>query len=222
MITTQSSGRAGDWVASRNSTGRYLRPWVTGVWPNTALQVTARNLFKAVVGRWSTVLTEAQRDRWNAFAKDWIHFNALGAETPLSGYQLFVSMNRRRRSAGATFVNNAPSVHAHPRLTHLRCVPTTGGGFNTWTIHFNTSDPWWSTTGAGVLVSASRRWKPTVNFINENFRLRLRIAAGTASPQFFRDTIGPIINPRIALRAYVTLPDGRFSTTDRFLSFTSP
>lgn len=78
--------------------------------------------------RWGNVLTQTQRNDWTTLALSAVRTDAFGNAYHLTGAQLYVSVNRRRREAGLTVLDTAPgdlSVTSLATLTVTFTAPAT-------------------------------------------------------------------------------------------------
>ena len=94
---------------SRNRGGAYVRTKVSPVQPVTPSNTLARLLFGIISKRWSTVLTDAQRAGWDAFAAVHAFVNVFGDSIILSGVAFYQAANRRAQQAGQPFIDTAPA-----------------------------------------------------------------------------------------------------------------
>lgn len=97
-------------VFSRNRGGAYTRQKVSPVQPVTAFNTNARMLFGVISKRWSTVLTDAQRAGWDAFAAVHMFVNVFGDAIKLSGIAFYQAVNRRNAQCGLAMIDTAPAT----------------------------------------------------------------------------------------------------------------
>ncbi len=95
-------------VFSRNRGGAYIRTKVSPVQPVSEFSSASRAIFKAVSQRWSTVLTDVQRQGWIAFAATHPFINVFGDSHILSGLAFYQSVNKRLAQMGQDFLDDAP------------------------------------------------------------------------------------------------------------------
>lgn len=120
------SGACGAVVYSRNKGGYYMRQRVTPTNPNSSRQQTARSLFGTYASKWTTALTQAQRDLWNAYAETHFVKNSLGLDVKINGLSWYVMFSCRLADAGQGAITDPP-VGADP------------DGFTTFTVAFTTT-----------------------------------------------------------------------------------
>lgn len=95
MMMTDGRGKLGGQVASKNRAGAYVRTKVTPSNPQTVAQSEVRSMFAILSKRWSAILTEEQRNAWNAAVAtgEWSKTDIFGDAKNPSGFNLFVEMN---------------------------------------------------------------------------------------------------------------------------------
>jgi hypothetical protein len=92
LIATASGSLAGA-TFSHNAGGQYMRRREVPVNPQTGYQTNVRNAMAAASVRWTTVLTEVQRQGWRTWAEGITIVNTLGQAIKLSGFQHYVRIN---------------------------------------------------------------------------------------------------------------------------------
>lgn len=102
-------------TASHNKGGLYFRGRTIPTNPGTGLQVAVRNAFGSLAQRWSTVLTQMQRDGWDAYAQNVSWVDSLGQNIQLSGVNHYVRANTPRvqlmvLDGTITVIDDAPMV----------------------------------------------------------------------------------------------------------------
>lgn len=103
QLLAAASGSLGGTTAAHNAGGQYLRRRAIPVNPQTGYQTNVRNAMGAAADRWTTALTEAQREAWRTWAAGITVQNTLGQSIKLSGFQHYVRINQLALySAGAT------------------------------------------------------------------------------------------------------------------------
>ena len=105
-------GSIGGTVFARNRGGAYARNRTTPLNPQSAAQVAVRAAFGVLSNNWTTVLTQDERDAWDAWAGQVPVPNAFGEDRFLSGINAYVAGNSLLSQAGAPLVTNAPTVFA--------------------------------------------------------------------------------------------------------------
>ena len=103
----QLSGSVGGVVASHNKGGAYLRNRTVPTNPNSARQLTARMALASASQAWA-VLTQVQRDGWNAYAAATPLVNRLGESITVSGFNMYIRTNSFLASSGESAIDDAP------------------------------------------------------------------------------------------------------------------
>ena len=104
----QRSGKQGGMVWSHNAGGPYVRNRTIPVNPNTDRQVAVRNAVRSIAISWDQILTQAQRDAWDAYALNISWTNKLGQVIHLTGLNHFIRSNTPRVISGIARVDAAP------------------------------------------------------------------------------------------------------------------
>lgn len=98
-------GASGGTQFSRNQYGGYMRPRTNPIQPNTTSQMDIRQKFRSVATAWST-LTPTQHDAWNS--AEYILRDPLGQPKPMSGFALFMLLNRNLLTIGSSMIFDPP------------------------------------------------------------------------------------------------------------------
>ncbi len=107
-LTTETTGNIDGLDASHKRWGRYLRPRVTGVNPNSDRQNVQRSILANLVQLWQD-LTDGQRDGWKTFGINVPTTNRLGQEITLTGQLSFIKANSNLQLIGRTLVSDPPA-----------------------------------------------------------------------------------------------------------------
>lgn len=94
---------------SRNKGGAYTRQRVSPVQPQTSFQLAQRELFTSTSKRWGGVLTQSQRDAWEAFAQLFPVIDVFGRQLFLTGEQSYIKINTRVFSSEGAFLDDPPA-----------------------------------------------------------------------------------------------------------------
>ena len=213
-------GSIGGTTFARNRGGMYVRNRTTPLNPQSLAQSTVRATLGQLANNWTTVLTQAQRDAWDAWAGQVPVPNAFGEDRFLSGINAYVAGNALLSQAGESLVTTAPTVFAkgpslnatYSLLASVDSVSLTAvGGF----------DP--DASGVTVLSYISAPQNPGINFFKGPFRFvgagqlstgtpELPLAIGTSPFPF-------AVGQAVFVRTRVVTPDGRVggSSVARFL-----
>lgn len=91
-IGAPQSGSQANTTASRNKGGQYYRNRATPTQPRSTAQTEHRANFGSLATAWQ-MLTQLQRDAWNAYAAVHPRTDSLGQVISLSGLQTFIAFN---------------------------------------------------------------------------------------------------------------------------------
>jgi hypothetical protein len=110
---TNSRGRIGNVVNSRNRGGDVQRAYVVPVYPNTPNQQLFTAAFASIESLWET-FPQQQQDEWNAAALKTYRVNAVGKRYHMSGYNFYIS-----QTITILIANGSPSLFPAPPLPVL-------------------------------------------------------------------------------------------------------
>lgn len=113
---------------SRNKGGAYVRTKVSPVQPVSSFSSLARALFGALSQRWSTVLTQSQRQAWINFASTHTFVNVFGDAITLSGIAMYQSLNRQLGQIGKPFIDDPPVTFSTPAVMSSAIAGTVTAG----------------------------------------------------------------------------------------------
>jgi len=113
---------------SRNKGGAYVRTKVSPVQPVSSFSSLARALFGALSQRWSTVLTQSQRQAWITFASTHTFVNVFGDAITLSGLAMYQSVNRALGQIGKPFIDDPPVTFNAPAVMSSAIAGTVTAG----------------------------------------------------------------------------------------------
>lgn len=117
-IAEVKSGSLGATVFFRNKGGHCVRLRTTPVNPNTARQQATRVILGTVSAGWK-LLTQAQRDAWEAYGSNNPIKNSLGLDINIAGQNWFCRINSRLSDAGLTQLTDPPALGAPSGLSTL-------------------------------------------------------------------------------------------------------
>lgn len=106
---TAIRGTIGGQTFSSNKGGIYVKNWAKPSNPMTPAQTALRNMFGSVVRSWK-LLTESQRNDWNAYAQGRTTTDILGESRPMTGRGAFISVNQNRLHIGLPLAESVPAV----------------------------------------------------------------------------------------------------------------
>lgn len=107
QIIAQASGKIAGMVFSRNTFGQYIRTKVTPVNPSTNAQQLVRTRLAALSQAWRGI-TESQRLLFNETAINFTNIDVFGDNVPLTGFNLYLRLNRFLQEIGEARVDDAP------------------------------------------------------------------------------------------------------------------
>jgi hypothetical protein len=108
IIDIPKSGKCGDIVAYESRWGQCQRQLVVPTNRQTAAREARRGAFGRLSRAWGTVLTEAQRQAWNAAGPEVESGKRLGQSGPLTGQMHFVGINSARACIGREMLMEPP------------------------------------------------------------------------------------------------------------------
>lgn len=108
-VVQDARGKQNGIVYSRNRSGPYIRRKTTPTNPNTTAQGVARSTLSDLSKQWGNVLTQSQRDAWNAFATAWPTTDVFGNSINITGQNYFISLNARLQNAGLPIFLDPPA-----------------------------------------------------------------------------------------------------------------
>lgn len=101
------SGKIDGTVFSRVRGGAVARGWTNPIKAPTALQISYRTAFAAIVAEWAN-LSASERTAWNAQALTAERQNRLGETYVPSGRQLFMELNKNLSLVGSALIQSPP------------------------------------------------------------------------------------------------------------------
>lgn len=175
MIVTDSRGKLGGHVFSKNRAGAYTRTKVTPSNPQTAFQVAQRALLAQFSQSWRT-LTEEQRLSWSAVVPQYATTNVFGDLVNPSGSNLYTRLNINAAIAGGAAISVPPLPIG--TATPANLVVTADVSDAAVTIDF---DPAAVPAGQVMVVEATPMLSPGINNANSQFRQIAVLPAATAT-----------------------------------------
>lgn len=208
----QRSGSSGGTTFSHNRFGAYIRPRTKPVNPNTDRQVEVRNAVRALAIAWQIVLTQAQRDGWDAYAGEVTWKNALGEDINLTGLNHYIRSNTQMVALNFARIDDAPGINdiAAAEL-ELGCTAT--AATQILSITFDDTEVWATEAGAFQHFYMGRAQNAAIKFFAGPFRYVVSVAGVTpavspvpaTAPWPFQE------GQRIWLRSRIMRADGRLS-----------
>lgn len=176
-VVAEIRGSISGTVFSKNTYGAYIRTKVTPVNRQTVFQQGVRQFLATIAQSWRA-LTQPQRDLWNQFAINFNRTNIFGDSVQLTGFNLFMQLNRNLLEINLPTISDAPTPEAVFGFTSASIVADTGGGTLTLTY-----DPVIPSTDS-VVVFATAPLSQGKDFAKSEFR-KIRVLtdiAGDNSP----------------------------------------
>lgn len=163
------SGSVGQVTYSHNRFGPYVRRRAIPVNPNTNRQTAVRTAAATLASRWSTTLTQLQRDQWEVYAANIVRSNALGAQIKLTGFNHFL------RSNVEAMVHSRQVLYVGPtNLTLPDQIPGISAVIDVATqqiaVTFNNEGDWASQPNGSLYVYMSQPHNAGTNFIGGPYR----------------------------------------------------
>jgi len=178
-IVSAMSGKMGGIVASHNAGGQYLRQYSVPTNPSTIYQEAVRNAIATLTSRWTSVLTQDNRDQWAVFAANMTTTNPLGDTGLNPALSWYCACNVPRIQAGIAVVDAGPSTFTMATLTPPVATITAAG--TTVSLAFTNTDAWANEAGGYLLVYASRPQSVGINFFKGPYRYSGKVT-GAATP----------------------------------------
>lgn len=163
-----ASGSMGGMTFSRNAGGAYIRNRTVPVNPASSFQTVLRGYVAQLTSLWSTTLTQAQRDGWEAYNLNVLLPNSLGDQRSIGALAHYVRSNVSRLQAGEPRVDTAPVLfnlgdYTQPTITSIT-APTA------LSLAFDNTDDWANEDDAALIVYGARGYNPTINFFKGPYR----------------------------------------------------
>jgi hypothetical protein len=213
-IIAQGSGSLAGITMSHNRYGLYLRNRSIPVNPNSDRQASARNRFSQAAERWSSTLTQAQRDAWNLYGNSVTVKNALGDSVFLTGFSHYLRSNSQQQQCLSTFVDDGPTDFTLPE-TDATATPTVSEATQNISTAFDTNLPWVSEDGAFLQVEMSQPRGVGREFIGGPFRYADCVEGDATTPPTSPQTVSvPFAvtqNQKVEIRYRIGRADGRLS-----------
>lgn len=238
-LLAQASGSLGGTTFSHNSAGMYMRSRSIPTNPNTSQQQTIRNAVSLLANRWTTILTEQQRDAWRLWAANVPQTNRLGDQFFLSGQQAYIQNNAPKLQASnplytpfqdfpltglaAQISDNAPNTFVRAETGPISITAEDmGAGIIGMDVTFDEAQPWANLSGGVLLLYVSRPQSPGTKFVGGPFRLAGGFLGSDGMPpssprglQLQEPGYKPAPGQLIVAAAVASLPDGRTSARNR-------
>lgn len=174
-IVVAGSGKIGGHVASRNAGGAYFRTKVTPTNPRTVDQISARARLGANAKAWP-LLTQGERDAWNATSTDFNSKNIFGDNMKLSGTNVHTRLNNNLLLIGESVITSPPIAASFAGPTVVSIVSNVQGGVMTISPDFDVP------VGAAGVVRMTAPQSAGKKFVKSEFRVIDIAPEGSAAP----------------------------------------
>ena len=168
-------------VHSRNTYGNYIRQKVSPVQPRTPRQQQLRSQLSDLAKRYSTLLTDEQRNEWINFAAANPVVDVFGDSITLTGINMYQKVNNLRRLMGLPVLDDPPSDFSVQSPTSAGLQISYEGTPPTLKIKV-TFAPSPAPANHRVEVWATEPMKPGVMFFSHKLRLLKISQANQSSP----------------------------------------
>jgi hypothetical protein len=165
MIVTDMMNKLGGQVFSRNGSGPYVRNLVIPTNPTTIYKTVVKGNMTSLSEMWRT-LSPSERKSWNDETVNYLRTNNVGDTYFMSGFQLFMSLNRNLFTAGLTLATT-PAAKVIPPDTDTFTVSASflGASLNvTFGVYPDIADNTY-------LVYATRGLSAGINYVKSAYRL---------------------------------------------------
>lgn len=126
-LIAEARGKLNGTVFSRNTYGAYMRTKVTPTNPSTPSQSAVRARFADASQAWRG-LGIATLTAWRAIAVQFTRTNVFGDNVPLTGFNLWVRLNRNLQEIGLALLTSPPAPTTVEGVTGLTITPNATAG----------------------------------------------------------------------------------------------
>lgn len=175
-LVSEVSGKLNGSVLTKNRYGAYIRNKVTPVNRQTSAQLGVRSTFTTVAQAWRG-LTQAQLAQWGAGAKNFIRTNVFGDIRNLSGFNLYMRLNKNLLNTGGAMIDVCPLPAPVESITAT--VLAAANGANTVTLTFADA----IAAGTVVEVFATPALSAGKEFISSEYRKIATLTDADVSPK---------------------------------------
>jgi len=220
QMITAGSGSVGGCTYSRNRSGQYIRRRAMPINPGSAFAQILTTAMATLVSRWTSTLTQPQRDLWDTWAFN-TQQSKFGQTYYMTGQNAYVAMNSPRIQAGLALLDAAPTSYSGASLSPV-VVTVADTSAQDFTLTFDPLDAWSITTGGALLVYASRPQNPSRQFFKGPYRFVESIEGDTAVPPTSPWVTNPVNTPfpfalgqKMFFQFRAVQSDGRISSLQR-------
>ena len=221
IAVSQLSGSIGGTTFARNRGGQYARSRISPLNPATSRQSQVRATLASLSNRWTTVLTQSQRDAWDLYASNVPLTNNLGEQIFVSGINMYVRANSVLLDTDNDVADDGPTTFTQgPSVIPTLAVDEATDMIEITNLgDFDPGDP-----DIGFLLQMGPPQNAGINFFSSPFRKIYGAEVTDAVPTFPVDDI-PAAFPfsagqAIFLRSRAVTLDGRLgpANVQRFLA----
>lgn len=180
---SEASGSLAGVTYSHNRGGQYMRARAVPVNPNTQQQQDVRNYMASRSSAWGSVLTQAQRDGWEAYADQVLLTDSLGEPRKGTGLNHYVRCNvpRMQAAMAGSPLQVAPTTfdmgsYSNPVLGVIDASATTAS------IAYTNGDAWAIAVGGAMLVYASQGVGPAIAYFKGPYRYAGKVLGASTPP----------------------------------------
>ena len=196
-----------------------MRARAVPVNPNTLQQQAVRNYMASRSAAWGSVLTQAQRDGWEAYADQVLLTDALGEPRKATGLNHYVRCNvpRMQAAMAGSPLQVAPAIFDMGSYTNP-VLGVVDQSDSTASIAYTNTDAWAIAIGGAMLVHASAGQSPGTAYFKGPYRYAGKVLGAVTPPT------SPYVCPlpfavQVGQRVFVKLTfvqvDGRLSSPFR-------
>jgi len=128
-IVSEARNKEGSVVFSRGPYGAYTRAWVMPDETPSARRTLVWDNFAIRAARWSTVLTEAQRQAWRDYALTHPRTDRFGNPQIWSGLHMYLSFNMIQVAIYGGFVDTPPPTTPNYTLLNFTASASASGAY---------------------------------------------------------------------------------------------
>jgi len=165
ILDIPQSGKRGLNVSQNSRNGLVSRALVIPTNPQTDAQMRVRSFLRSVASKWSSTLTQAQRDAWTAEAVQHQSKGRMGQSGPLTGFQLYAKINCSLLIIGGDVVSAPPAAPVFDPLPVSGLTITNAAGVITLKLTTTSAPPDGSMLWGAKPCSQGRDCAPDVVFL---------------------------------------------------------
>jgi len=150
---------------------------------NTLQQQAVRNYMASRSAAWGSVLTQAQRDGWEAYADQVLLTDALGEPRKATGLNHYVRCNvpRMQAAMAGSPLQVAPAIFDMGSYTNP-VLGVVDQSDSTASIAYTNTDPWAIAVGGAMLVHASAGQSPGTAYFKGPYRYAGKVLGAVVPP----------------------------------------